>query len=150
MKQGTAVLLAASTAFLLGGLVGHHLAQPQPHEPTEAEAGPILQALVQAARLPIPQDQVHCEAAGPYMDEETGRLPPTRVEHVIASHLLWSLNPRAQPYSSFSCTDDPIKTCTWMFRDSHGEESWQRFLRFQYDSASRHILPASLECIDVP
>lgn len=114
----------------------------------------IIRALLQISSTQIPPKRVACEVAGPTITNKDDSVTyrRTTVGDVLQSYILWALEYGPAHRQSLTCTQRRMLECEWEFgeRAHAGNPGSQTFLKFQLDPKTGRVLPATLECINVP
>jgi hypothetical protein len=145
-------IIQYTCVFSLGALLSYVLiGSMRSQPPASPEATATFGALLRASDLPIPEQALSCEVAGPTKDANGKHAyPDTKVRDYIAAYLVWSRSRTRHSSTSLACEGANVKQCTWVFGEAKSEEGWGSFLRFEYDQRSNSVVPSSLSCIDVP
>ncbi|MGL5812262.1 MAG: hypothetical protein ACRCYW_02875 [Aeromonas sp.] len=143
--------IALCTGCILGCgiIIGFLLARmPVRDQPISPDAHEIFQALMEISEMHIPEESVACELTGGTYNRDVGGGDVTLVGDFITSYLAWSL--QEQGRGRLDCDGASVKQCTWSYGDNSKVESWDRFLKFEYDTKTKRIVQNTLHCIDAP
>ncbi|MGY3941563.1 hypothetical protein [Aeromonas tecta] len=143
------IALCAGCILGCGIIIGVLLARMSVHDqPISSDSHEVFQALMEISAMHIPEKSVACELTGKKYNRDNGGGDLTLVSDFITSYLAWSLQDQGR--GRLDCDGTSVKQCTWSYGDNSQMESWDRFLKFEYNTQTKYIDPNTLHCIDVP
>jgi hypothetical protein len=83
---------------------------------------------------------------------DRGNKPDSKykVKDFLVDYLAISLDPAANSRLSFQCQEGQPKRCHVSYGGGTGNELWDRFLTFDYDSENGKIISSTFRCVDTP
>jgi hypothetical protein len=135
-------------------LLAHLSAPARAIDKPPVDRARAVRALLQISSTPIPPKRVACEVAGPTIThrDDSVSYRRTTVGDILQAYILWALEHRPTHQQSFTCTGKKVLQCEWQFGDRPhaGNPGSTVFLKFQLDPRGGRVLPATLECFNVP